>query len=76
MLEVAAFVIFVFNLLSTWRFSVVLLGAAAVFLACFSALAPGVPRLVGFAACLFVGISVGFFWQRHHERKLKGRLPR
>jgi hypothetical protein len=39
-------------------------------------LAPGVPRLVGFAACLFVGISVGFFWQRHHERKLKGRLPR
>jgi len=56
------------NLVSTWRFFVVLVAVVGAFFAFAENVAAGLPRVFALAASVVVGVGLGRVWQRRHDR--------
>lgn len=66
-------IIALFSLVSTWRFCVVVTGAAVAAFAVADAMPDGVLRPLGLTCILVTGAILGAIWQRSYERQLKSR---
>jgi hypothetical protein len=61
----------ILNLLTTWRFCVVLFAfVASYFVLVVDAIPVGMPRVLGLLCSAAVGSLLGGVWQRRHEQAL------
>ena len=62
----------ILNLLSTWRFCVVLFcGVTCYFALVIDAVPVGMPRIVGLLCAVAIASLLGGLWQRNHEHTLR-----